>query len=171
MVIDLNKRNSNPYLKNFMKLIFVSFIIISSCNNSEQPKVNPNSTAAENTTKTGKETTSNTKINDSIINIRFPRDSTWVTVNGKMKGVNHPVTVYIPVKQGRHLTVSVSPEDMIANVRINQLFTPDGKADGPFGRELKTQLHQQGTYKLIIAENMMQGDEWKGNFKLTIKVE
>ncbi len=69
------------------------------------------------------------------------------------------------------MTAAILPEDSVANIRINQIFTPDGKADGPFGRELKQPLHQQGTYKLIIAENMMQGDEWKGNFKLTVKVE
>ena len=75
------------------------------------------------------------------------------------------------MKEGRRLTATILPEDSAANIRINQIFTPSGKADGPFGREVKRRLQEQGTYKLIIGENLMQGDEWKGKFKLTVKVE
>lgn len=85
--------------------------------------------------------------------------------------MKHPVTVLIPIRQGKQLTASLKTEDSLANIRINQIFTPDGKADGPFGRELKLVIKQQGTYKLIIAENLMQGDEWKGKFDLTVKVQ
>lgn len=164
-------------------LVIMLFVAISACNNTDGNEVNSDSlmSTKNDSVSNAKDTTSNSKsnessqthalTNDSSILISFPKDSTWVTVNAKMKGVNHPVAVYIPVKQGKHLTVQILPDDSAANIRINQIFTPDGKADGPFGRELKQQLHQQGTYKLIIAENMMQGDEWKGNFKLTVKVE
>lgn len=112
----------------------------------------------------------NDQPNDSTINIRFPKGGTSITVTGKMKGINHPITVYIPVKQGKQLTATLIPEDSTANIRFNQIFTPDGKADGPFGRELKRELHQQGTYKLIIGENLMRGEEWKGKFSLTVSV-
>lgn len=81
------------------------------------------------------------------------------------------VTSDIPVKQGRHLTASISSDDSAANVRINQIITPGGKADGPFGRDFTFAIHQQDTYRLLIGENLMQGDEWKGEFKLTVKVE
>ena len=158
--------------------LIVLIIIISACNDTSQNKVSGDSMTSDNdSTKISKNTISNNEVNhsnkanDSIILISFPKDSTWVTVDGRMKGINHPVTVYIPVKQGRHFTATVLPEDSTANIRINQIFTPDGKADGPFGRELKRTLHQQGIYKLILAENMMQGDEWKGNFKLTVRIE
>lgn len=128
--------------------------------------------AAENvSTNKGKDTIRNSEVNDSVIYIRFPADSISTTVSGKMKGINHPVTVLIPIKQGKQLTASIKTEDSLANIRINQIFTPDGKADGPFGKNLKRAIHQQGMYKLIIAENMMQGDEWKGTFVLTVKVE
>lgn len=108
---------------------------------------------------------------DSTILISFPKDSTWVAVAGKMRGINHPVTVYIPVKRGKLLTATLTSPDASANIRINQIFTPSGKADGPFGKELKQTLREQGTYKLILAENMMQGEEWKGKFNLTVRVE
>ncbi len=156
-----------------MKILLITFMLAGyACNNANQNQAATDSiTALGGSIKTIKDTLSNKGVNDSIINISFPKDSTWVTVSGKMKGINHPVTVYIPVKQGNQLIASLSTEDSLANIRINQIFTPEGKADGPFGKELKHTLHQQGTYKLIIGENMMQGDEWKGKFNLTVKVQ
>lgn len=166
-----------------MKALLIVFLTTASaCNNTGENKMNTDSlitkndsinnerdTISNNTSKEG--VSNNNETNDSTIHINFPKDSTWVTVNGKMKGIKHPITVYIPVKQGKQLTATILPADSLANIRINQIFTPDGKADGPFGRELKHAIKQQGTYKLIISENMMQGDEWKGEFTLTVKVE
>lgn len=161
-----------------MKTVLIILMIMTlSCNNTGQNNVKPDSTVAQNDSitiqkdTTQKDTISNNEINDSIINMRFPKDTTQVTVNGEMKGFNRPVVVYIAVKQGKHLTASISSEDSTANIRINQIITPDGKADGPFGRDFTFAIHQQGMYKLLIGENLMQGDEWKGKFKLTIKVE
>ena len=164
-----------------MKTSLIALVIMAfSCNNENQPAANKDSVVLkENSTKKIQETINNKvsdtinniEINDSVIHIKFPKDSISTTVAGKMKGINHPVTVYIPVKHGKQLTAIVTTKDSIANIRFNQIFTPDGKADGPFGKELKRTIHQQGTYKLIIAEDMMQGDEYKGNFELTVMVK
>lgn len=108
---------------------------------------------------------------DSLINIQFSPGDTSTSVRGKLKGINAPVTVYIPVITGTNLSVAIVPEDSVANIRINQIFSPDGKADGPFGKELKRTINQKGTYKLIIGEDLMQGDEWKGTFILTVAVK
>lgn len=163
-------------------LLILLFVAILSCNNSNPNFANADTVTVKNDNVSSQKDKTNTselneiksvesEKNDSTILITFPKDSTWVTVRGKMKGINHPVTVLIPVKQGKQLTAIILPEDSTANIRINQIFTPSGKADGPFGRELKRALREQGTYKIILAENMMQGEEWKGNFKLTIRVE
>ncbi len=152
--------------------LITSAIVIYSCNNTSQNKLNTDSMAAENvSTNKGKDTIRNSEVNDSVIYIRFPADSISTTVSGKMKGMKLPVTVLIPIRQGKQLIASLKTEDSLANIRINQIFTPDGKADGPFGRELKLVIKQQGTYKLIIAENLMQGDEWKGKFNLTVNIQ
>jgi len=167
-----------------MKPLLIALLVLSSaCNNTGETKVNTDSiTITKNdsahnekdtiSASTPKESVTNdSETNDSTIVVKFPKDSTWTTVVGKMKGVNHPVSVYIDVKQGKRLTAVISAEDSTANVRINQMITPDGKADGPFGKDFTFTIHQQGTYKLLIGENLMQGDEWKGNFKLTIRVK
>ena len=154
-------------------------IIIASCNNENKTVAKTDSIAAKNdTVKTEKDTmpaktdtATDNQNNDSTIHVRFQRDSIATTVEGEMKGFGHPVTVYIPIKQGRHFEAQLTSDDSTANVRINQIITPDGKADGPFGREWKFAIHQQGMYKLLISENLMQGDEWKGKFKLRITVK
>ncbi len=155
-----------------MKTCLIIFIAaLCACNNTS--KSNSPATGGD---MSGNDTAKTTEVKtdftrDSVINIKFQRDSSSVKVTGKMNGINKPVTVYIPIKKGRQLSVLLVPSDSIANIRINQIFTPDGKADGPFGRDLKRTLVQEGTYKLIIAEDLMQGDEWKGKFWLTVKVE
>ncbi|MGI8634944.1 MAG: hypothetical protein ACR2KZ_06040 [Segetibacter sp.] len=108
---------------------------------------------------------------DSIITIKFPKDSSSTTVKGRIKGINNPITVNVPVTKGDKLMVRLIPEGSVANIRINQLFMPDGKADGPFGRRMDMKIRQHGDYKIIVGENLMQGEEWKGNFTLTVKVE
>lgn len=160
---------SKTGIKTFLIVLVTIFWF---CNNTSQNNLKKDSMAAINhSINTQKDSIRNSEVNDSVIQIRFPADSISTSVIGKMKGMNHPISVYVDVKQGRQFTASISSEDSTANVRINQLITPDGKADGPFGKELKFAIHQQGTYKLLIGENLMQGDEWKGKFKLTVKIE
>ena len=109
--------------------------------------------------------------NDSIITIKFPKDSTSTTIKGRLRGINKPISVHISITKGEKLMAEIMPEDSVANIRINQIFMPDGKADGPFGRRMNMKIKQHGDYKIIIGENLMQGEEWKGTFKLTVKVE
>ena len=52
------------------------------------------------------------------------------------------------------------------NIRINQIIMPDNTSDGPFGKDLAYKLDQQGTYKLIIGESLMQGDPFEGDYVL-----
>lgn len=164
-------------MKFFFLIIIVAF---TACNDTGNAKVasadssviGPTESRSEDTTPAGNSNiTVKDAESDTLITVKFPKDSTWTKIQGKMRGINHPVTVLIPVEQGKRLTAKLQTEDTGANIRINQIFTPDGKADGPFGKELSYTIKQQGTYKLIIAENMMQGDEWKGTFVLTVAVD
>lgn len=174
------------YSKTCMKTSLISLLILFfSCNNGKQDMTKTdsltdttNSAAIRNEimktvhdTTNKKDKISDNENNDSTIHVRFQRDSISTTVDGRMRGFGHPVTVYIPIKQGKQFSARISSDDSTANIRINQIFTPDGKADGPFGREWKFAIRQQGMYKLLIGENLMQGDEWKGKFTLAIVVK
>ena len=57
-----------------------------------------------------------------------------------------------------------------ANVRINQVISPIGDIDGPFGRTLEQDFHEAGTYKLVIAESLMQGDSYAGKYRVNIVI-
>ncbi len=58
-----------------------------------------------------------------------------------------------------------------ANIRINQIEMPDGKFDGPFGREMRYEIKIPGVYKIIIGENMMAEGKWTGDFLINVWME
>jgi len=156
-----------------MKIVLAILLAITiACNDvtPADPLVGGDTTqAASKTAQTDDSSTDFTR--DSIITIHFPKDSSSQTIRGKITGINKPITVYVPVTRGNKLSVVVAPEDSIANIRINQVFFPGGKADGPFGRTLDLKIMESGNYKFIIGENLMQGDEWKGYFTLAVTVK
>ena len=83
---------------------------------------------------------------------------------------NH-VTVPIKISVGKELFASLSSDDKKANIRVSQVEFPDSTFDGPFGRELHREINAHGNYKLIIGEDMMAGDRWKGDFVLKVWVK
>lgn len=154
-----------------MRLVAIIFLAIIGCNNAETTKSATSENTISNIERKDTVTTKTDFTKDSIFTIHFPKDSNSFTITGKLNGIGKPVTAIIPVKKGNQLTVVLVAEDSVANIRINQIFTPDGKADGPFGKSLKRKITEQGDYKIIIGEDQMQGEEWKGKFRLTVKVE
>ena len=67
--------------------------------------------------------------------------------------------------------VKITTEDDLANIRINQLITPDQQSDGPFGKDAEFPLYQGGTYQIIFAESLMQGNPYHGKFKVEIELK
>ncbi len=62
------------------------------------------------------------------------------------------------------------PEGKSRNIRINQLIAPDGEMDGPFGTFYSASLKVPGTYKVIIAESLMQENPYEGPYTLKITI-
>lgn len=153
--------------------LFLSIIAIAGCSDiqNDNNASKDSTTSNINSSKSAKRVVQTDFTKDSVFTIRFPEDSSSVTVTGKMTGINHPISVYIPITKGNLLTIILAPGDSTAKIRISQLFMPNGKADGPFGKNLRRKITQPGNYKVIIGENLMQGEEWKGDFLLTVKVE
>lgn len=150
--------------------LFILAVIVLGCKNGNRNGGSSDTAIlTHNSSNTTPVNTDFTK--DTVFTLHFPKDSSSITVVGKLNGINKPVTVIVPIKKGSLLTAALVVEDSIANIRFNQIFFPDGKADGPFGRTLIQKIKAQGDYRLIIGENLMQGEEWRGKFKLTVKVE
>lgn len=68
------------------------------------------------------------------------------------------------------LTGNLSSPDSSANIRFLQIIMPDGTMDGPFSRDIQYTLPMDGQYTLRIGENMMAGDPWAGEFKVSLQL-
>lgn len=66
------------------------------------------------------------------------------------------------------LYAAISEVPDTANIRFNQIYMPDGTADGPFGRDIVYGLAQKGMYRLVIGESLMQGEPWGGDFMVEV---
>lgn len=58
----------------------------------------------------------------------------------------------------------VLPASNAGNLRFNQIISPEGNSDGPFGRDISYYMTHGGSYTLAIGESLMQGDPYDGNF-------
>jgi len=111
--------------------------------------------------------------NDTLVVFEFgPNDTTAsASANVDYKGHNRHITCLVQVNKAKKLEAQLFPEQDTANIRFSQIFMPDGSSDGPFDRKLSYRLSKKGQYKLLIGENMMAGDEWKGKVKITISLK
>ncbi|SHM22258.1 hypothetical protein [Chryseobacterium polytrichastri] len=55
------------------------------------------------------------------------------------------------------------------NIRFNQIKLPNGKYDGPFGRELTHEISGKGEVWLIIGKSNMASGNEKGSFKVSVE--
>lgn len=149
----------------------------SSGSNTDESNKSPQSTTAEQTNKekpasdnseADKKESSN-RTND--IRVNFPTGATQVTLNGTIDGFSQSKTYVFEVSKGQKLTASVKPNPATGNIRIAQIINPAGQSDGPFGNQMTYALNESGDWKLVLNENMMSGDPWKGEYFLTIEIK
>lgn len=70
----------------------------------------------------------------------------------------------------KRIVARITSDDPQANIRFTQIILPDGTADGPFSRELKYDLPEDGIYKLEVSEDMMAGEPWSGTFVMEFEL-
>ena len=68
-----------------------------------------------------------------------------------------------------NLKASVLPKNNTMNIRFNQIKTPDGKFDGPFGREISYKITKTGEVWLIVGKNLMADGDYIGEFSVRIE--
>ncbi len=113
----------------------------------------------------------NKQTGDTVIVVKFEKDSIATTINGELKPLMQHISVYIKVNQGKQLTAFLQTPDPNANIRFNQIYTPDGNADGPFGKELVKPVLKKGIYKIIIGRNLMAEGSLDAKFSLRVIVQ
>lgn len=109
-------------------------------------------------------------------NILYPLTNDTITINitdNKGEAIIHKKetqTVYIKLKSDGYtkLSANLTSNDSTANVRFSQIIMPNGEMDGPFGRDIQYNLPLNGDYILTVNENIMAGDPWEGNFKVSV---
>lgn len=152
--------------------IYISFILLSCTANKHKIEIKlPADSADKSQTKT--DTVKNHAadiIGDSVIIAKFPKDSIATTISGLLKETKQ-VAVYVEVKQGKNLSATLHTKDPDANIRFNQFFTPDRKADGPFGKTISKPILKRGMYKLIIGHDLMAEGRSEVRFELRLMVQ
>ena len=106
--------------------------------------------------------------------INFPKGATEVEIKGNIDGFNG-VTYFMDVSKGQKLTGSIEAISKEGkeqnNIRFSQIISPNGDGDGPFGPTISYDLNEAGQWQLIVSENQMSGDPWKGEFKMSIGIK
>ena len=106
--------------------------------------------------------------NDSLTNISVSTQVVWIT--GKIKPNQHP-SFKFNVTDKDSIIAEVKPAEANGNVRISQIEMPDKSMDGPFGNDLHYATKGNGSYRIILAQNMMAGEAYTGDYYLLVKVK
>jgi len=77
-------------------------------------------------------------------------------------------TIFISVHQADSVLIKIKTPMDTANVRISQLFLPDGSSDGPFGKEFTYRFKDIGQYHITVNENKMIGNHYSGPYIVQI---
>jgi len=145
-------------------IFFAIFIYLISCHQKEQKKTfeDPLVAIENDSVKTEKK-----MLNDTLPKGLSALSDTLI-LKLKTDNANDHLTIPLSITSGKELFASLSSDDKNANIRISQVELPDRTFDGPFGRDLHYKMKAPGNYKIIIGENMMAGDRWKGDFVLRV---
>ncbi len=165
-----------------MKIFFYPLVLIlcgCSCNQTEERTSGKSAVIADATSQSlpgYKATVPANKYKKNVqhgneIDVEFSAGTTSVTVQGNMDSLEREVICNVPVTGGNIIKGTLATMNSASNIRFNQVTMPDGKTDGPFGKELNYLITQKGTYRIKIAPGGMAENPYYGEFlvKLYIK--
>jgi hypothetical protein len=95
---------------------------------------------------------------------------TELALKGHIDNLSDQQTLSFLAEKGQKLNAILEPDPQ-GNIRINQIVSPSGESDGPFGQILEYDLNETGVWKLVIGGSLMQGDEYEGDFLVRIKLQ
>ena len=161
-------------------LILIACIAIVSCNNngSRSPVTEGHADSitkdriekhSEDTATTPLKTVESGAVQtDSVLNLDLPQNGDSLKVRILKKSA--PITCNFQVRNKGTLTARIVTPGGKGNIRFNQIFMPDKSADGPFDKSLNYDIKKTGLYKLIIGEDLMAENPYKGEFTLEMKI-
>ena len=90
-------------------------------------------------------------------------------IDEKFTDKNQKLILKIRNYENPNLKASITPQNNNMNIRFNQIRTPDGKFDGPFGREISYEIPKNGEVWLIIGKNLMAEGNFTGEFSVRVE--
>ncbi len=153
---------------NKLFIILVATFVLFSCNQQEKkaPEESVNNPEASSISNTD-----TIPANENEFTIEFAKGASSVDLKGNMKSLTDQKVYFFNATKGQKLTGKLIPANQPANIRFNQIISPSGTADGPFGLDLKYDLNESGKWQLIIAESNMNGEPYIGDYNLSVSVE
>jgi hypothetical protein len=136
-------------------IIFSMFLIHTSCQS-------PQSRETLHTNQNPEET-----MTQELSHISFSDGSLLKNMN-KISGITDTILIFVNKPDSAVITL-LSAADT-ANIRIAQLFLPDGTVDGPFGKDLKYRFKDTGDYYITVNENLMVGNHYTGPYQVKMVI-
>lgn len=155
-------------MKQLLPLALAAFLF--ACNNGPEQKTTAMDSTPIDHTGTKPMADSALPANSSssdTVQIILPADNTPVTRSFTKDSASIVCKVVVPAGK-KMIMGELRPADAKMNIRFNQVITPGGKADGPFDRKLAYDINKEGTYTLIIGNNLMAEGKYKGGVELKI---
>lgn len=103
-----------------------------------------------------------------VVNL-FP-DTAVAPIYGYVEG-GKAISCYLKVSKPLRIEAELVPLTSGLNLRFNQLFIPGGTADGPFGSTLAYNLDKSGTYRLVLAPNLMAEGQTTGEYLVRFRTQ
>lgn len=105
----------------------------------------------------------NNKIIRTIDAARLP-----VTIDEEFTQENQELVLKILHFPNKNISAKINTDEKDFNIRFNQIKTPNGQLDGPFGRDLSYELSSKGEILLIIGKSNMASGKTMGLFSVSI---
>lgn len=150
--------------------LLVLAVLAMACNNESHEEENVKTTPVSKEEKRPPIDSIIDATKDTVIQLSFPAGDSSVVVLGQLNRPDQHITVNVTVQNARQLTATVTPVDSLANIRFNRVISPDGKSNGPFGKEISLPVQQSGTYQFIIAHNLMAEGGLTKQFRLRVSI-
>jgi hypothetical protein len=94
-----------------------------------------------------------------------------LTISGFLSKPGDVVTYSIKISKMGKLIGKIKVDTQPANIRFNQIVTPTGQSDGPFGQDIEYTLTEKGIYKLLIGHSLMAENAHVGPFLVSLTLK
>ena len=142
----------------------ISACLLVACNNYEQ---HPHQPVDSQRVETQKPLSQVEK--DTARYVDFTKGETKAVLQGRLNEASEQVRVVVVADKGAMLQAVLVPEDSLVNIRFSKIIYPDGKTDGPFGREITVRLEEKGSVQLIISKNLMAEGSTASAFRVQLQ--